>query len=274
MFIKTIEPGINDLTFQDGQVFFLYVPHLVLHRPAVGRVVVSVHGYNGRKAGSKGKQKVKRYAEMWSDWADKYGWTVLAPHFDEKRFNNDFQRLNLAALRADEHLNQLVEVVGELLPGLPIDKLLFFGFSAGGQFVHRYAAFNPKRVDRAVVAAPGWYLWPDQTLPYPIGTDPRSLPGSLKLQLAELCRTNLLILAGENDINQGAFRKSYNGYDLSVLQGESRRARAKNWVNAMKELAEQKGYPFNITYEILPKTKHVLSGRLIDSAGQFLLDNV
>jgi pimeloyl-ACP methyl ester carboxylesterase len=211
---------------------------------------------------------------MWSDWADKNGWIVLAPQFDDGRFNNDFQRLNLNGLRADERLQELVKAVGDLLPGLYTKEILMFGFSAGGQFVHRYVAFNPKRVDRAVAAAAGLYLWPDRSLPYPIGTDPASFPGDLRPQLVETCRMNLLVLTGENDSTQGAFRKNYDGYDLSVLQGESRRARAGNWVNAMKDLAEQKGYPFSITYEILPKAKHVVSGRLIDSAGQFLLGNV
>jgi poly(3-hydroxybutyrate) depolymerase len=82
-----IKEGINRFTFYDGQFFCLYVPEAVVSSRETAKILVSVHGYTGRKLDSKGRARVLRYAEYWRDLADKNGWVVLAPHFDEKRFS-------------------------------------------------------------------------------------------------------------------------------------------------------------------------------------------
>lgn len=40
--------------------------------------------------------------------------------------------------------------------GLPQSRMHVFGFSGGGQFVHRYALKHPGRIARAVIGAAGW----------------------------------------------------------------------------------------------------------------------
>ena len=44
--------------------------------------------------------------------------------------------------------------------------------------MYRYVAFHPERIERAVAGAPGWYMWPDPNLPYPIGALTNNWPGS------------------------------------------------------------------------------------------------
>lgn len=268
-----MKTGLNEYFFDDGQLYYVYVPFNILTDPRNGKLLISVHGYNGRKDDQIGRKRVKRAAERWTHLADSNGWVVISPHFDQKRFNNDYQRLNILGIRSDVRLNRIITGIERKLAGLRTDKLLFFGFSGGGQFVHRYAAFNPSRIERAVVAAAGWYLWPDATLPYPIGTEQNSLKHLPKPQLLKLCHLNLLILVGEHDAEQGSYRHEFNGHNLTVLQGEGRRLRAENWTASLKKFSKLGDKDFKIALKIVPNTGHSISKRLKKMAGKYLTDN-
>ncbi len=265
-----LREGFNKLIFGDGQLFYLYVPRKVKDIPRGARLLVSIHGSGGKKTDARGEAKVKRDAKVLTDLADEKGWVVLAPQFDEDRFNNDYQRLNFFGRRADVNLNQLLEEIGRLLPEILTNKIFLFGFSGGGQFVHRYAAFNPERIDRAVAGGAGWYMWPDESLPYPIGINPKSLPRGVRPRLRKLCDLNLRIVVGEDDSTQGSFRRHYKGYDLLVLQGEGRRERAQNWVAALREFAAANGWLCRVEFDIIHGTGHTRSDELVKSAEEFL----
>jgi pimeloyl-ACP methyl ester carboxylesterase len=265
-----LKPGLNELTFKDGQFYCLYVPPKVLKAPEGARILVAVHGYTGQQTDEKGRRRVRQAAERWSKSAQLEGWIVLAPHFDETRFNRRYQTMNTSGLRADVRLHQLVEDIERMLPGIKTDKLLLFGFSGGGQFVHRYAAFHPERVDRAVVGAPGWYTWPDPTLTYPVGTRSKYLPKDLKPKMCELSGLDLMVIVGDKDVNAGAFREKYGDHNLLELQGEGRVYRAQNWVAAMREYAAEHDCPFNIKLEIVPFTGHKINTKLLNASADFL----
>jgi pimeloyl-ACP methyl ester carboxylesterase len=267
-----MKTGVNEFFFEDGQLYYVYVPANVLADPKKGKLLISVHGYSGRKDDQVGRKRVRRAAERWVHLADNNGWIVISPHFDRTRFNNDYQRLNVGGTRSDIRLNQIIAEVKRKLTGLRPEKLLFFGFSGGGQFVHRYAVFNPGRIERAVVAAAGWYLWPDATLPYPIGIEPNSLKNLPKAQILELCKLNLLILVGEHDAEQGAFKRQVRGYNLMAIQGEGRRLRAENWIESLKQFSQLGEKEFKITFEIASNTGHSISKRLKKLAGKYLTD--
>ncbi len=264
-----LRQGLNELRTQDGQLFYLFVPAKAMIRPEASRILVSVHGYSGRKNNQRGRNLVKKYAEYWSGVSEEKGWVVLAPHFDEKRFKNDYQRVNRAGLPADVRLNELAEVVGRLLPGVPIDKMFLFGFSGGGQFVHRYVAFHPGRIIRAVAAAPGWYMWP-VSLPYPVGVNMDGLPSTGNRLLRGLCSANILILVGEKDATQGAFRRRFGDYDLTQTQGNGRKERAVNWIASMKAWAKANGCPFNVAFSVVAKAAHSMNNRFLDYAKDYL----
>jgi hypothetical protein len=83
-----LSEGLNELRAQDGQLFYVYISVKAMNRPKASRILVSVHGYSGRKNNQRGRKQVKKYAEYWSGLADERGWVVLVPHFDEKRFNS------------------------------------------------------------------------------------------------------------------------------------------------------------------------------------------
>jgi pimeloyl-ACP methyl ester carboxylesterase len=268
-----LKAGLNELTFKDGQFYCLYVPPKVLKMPEGAKILVSVHGYGGQEINEKGRRSVRRAAERWSKQAQKEGWVVLAPHFDETRFSRRYQTLNTRGLRADIRLHQLVKETENMLPGVQTDKLLLFGFSGGGQFVHRYAAFHPERVDRAVAGAPGWYTWPDPSRSYPVGIKSKYLPKGLEPKICELCGLNLMVIVGDKDINASAFREKYGDHNLLELQGEGRVHRARNWVDAMRDYAAEHDCPFNIKLEIVPFTGHTTNTKLLNTSANFLSDS-
>ena len=102
-------------------------------------------------------------------FAERYGVILVAPLFPKDRFC-DYQRLGREGRgeRADHALNRILAEV-RLLTGTDINRLYMFGYSGGGQFVHRYALAYPERMARIVIAAAGWYTFPDQNVNYPRG---------------------------------------------------------------------------------------------------------
>ena len=271
---SVISPGINELYYDDGQRYFLYVPNLVIQNPEQAHILAAIHGYSSREDDAESIAKVENTALRWSSLAEEYGWVVLAPHFDEHRFNNDYQRLNISILgigvRADLRLNDLVDEVGRLIPGINSEKMYLFGFSGGGQFAHRYAAFHPGRVSRAVSAGSGWYLWPDRTLPYPVGT---SMPlDEVSPMMDELLTSNLLVLVGDEDTTDSSFREMYffGFYDLMSMQGETRWQRAENWVGELAQMAGQKNIDLNVELAFAQNTGHTISYELKRIAAEYL----
>jgi pimeloyl-ACP methyl ester carboxylesterase len=268
-----IEAGINRVSYENGQVYFLYVPGSVIEGRKAAGVLVSVHGYGARKADRKSLERVKGFAEIWSHLSDEKGWVVLAPHFHHRLFDDNYQRLNLFGKRADIYLHDLLDRTRELLPDIGNDATRLFGFSGGGQFVHRYVAFHPERVLCAVAGAPGWYLWPDPDLPYPLGTAPHSLPKGVTTHLRRFLRSRLRIIVGDRDREQGAFRKSYGEYDLEKLQGIGRKNRAENWLESIREFALQKGYTCRIDMKVVSHAAHKINDKIIRCAETYFREN-
>jgi poly(3-hydroxybutyrate) depolymerase len=265
--------GLNECVFDDGQLYYVYVPRKSMESAEDSQILVVIHGYSGRLDTEEGRSKVKRGAERWQDLAEKQGWIIIAPHFEEKRFRNDYQRLNLFGLRADLRLLDLVDTVRTELSEISLDSaILLFGFSGGGQFVHRFCAFHADRVSRAVAGSAGWYMWPDPKLPYPIGVRSASLPKGVEPNLQALCGTDLLIIVGENDTNQGSFRANYRQYDLISLQGSGRRERAQKWYNAVQEIAREKNWNCSVRFQVVPNTEHTISSALEEASARFFVD--
>ena len=273
--LPVVNAGLNELYYRDGQRYFLYVPDSALRNPKEAYILASIHGYSGRTDDAEGISRVEYTALRWSSLAEEYGWVVLAPHFDEDRFNDDYQRLNLSifgtGVRADLRLDDLVREVGQLIPGINSRKIYLFGFSGGGQFVHRYVAFHPDRVLRAVSAGSGWYMWPDDGLPYPVGTT--TLLHGADPRIDELLTSNLLVLVGAEDTTDSSFRKTYGFYDLMKIQGETRWERARNWVNELERIAQRKNIDLNVELEFAPSTGHSISYTLKKSAAEYLTED-
>jgi len=264
-----IKVGLNLYIYKDNQKFYLYIPKDIFENKETGKLLVIIHGYSGRKLSSDGLSSVQKSIIAWVETANYYNFVLLAPQFDEVKFNNDYQRLNFNKLRADLRLNELIEIIKIKFNNVYTDKIKIFGFSGGGQFVHRYCAFHPEKIEKAVAGSSGWYMWLDENLQYPIGIKLQN--NEKKISIEKYLLTNLLIIVGSEDMKQGDFRETYEGFDISSLEGNSRYERAINWYNLVKKYSEDYKIKYNIEFNLIEDTKHQISDKLFNASRTYLL---
>lgn len=262
---KAVHIGLNTLQYDDGQLIYLYVPGSVMEQPEKSSVFAVIHGYFGRETGKEGFESVYRSFDRWRSFAQEHRLVIVAPHFDKERFDDDYQRLNLKGKRADFRLNDIIAELPIIIPGIDTQKIYLFGFSGGGQFVHRYAAFHPNRVAAAVAGGAGWYLWPSEEYPYPLGL---KMKKKLQPDIEKIGKVPLLILVGDDDVHDEFLRHYYHHYNLNKIQGETRKERAMNWERAIS--ARLSGKKLNICFLVVPHTGHAITTELFKAAKYFL----
>lgn len=266
-----IKKGIQKKRYTDGQTYYTYIPKTIAEKPHLGTEILAViHGYQGQANGLKGQKITLKNMKRFIPYAEKHNTILIAPHFSEKIFDSDYQRFNLDATRSDIRLINLIQLMKNTFPNLKEKKLKLFGFSGGGQFVHRFCAFHPKRIHKAVTSGSGWYMWPDHNVDYPVGLKLEKFPMIKPINLELFIQCHLLVLIGEKDTQQGSFRIDYKDINLNDMQGYDRISRARHWVAAIKKYARSKGLTSNISLKTIPKTEHRTTKDLMDAAFDFL----
>ena len=192
---------------------------------------------------------VDRNADTYRDHAkplaDKLGATVAAPLFPKADFPSDLYPHG--GVWKDGKPRPRDEWSFTLVPKLAAElrrsgqPYFLIGHSAGGQFVHRLAAFTDTEAGRVVAANPGTLLFPTLDAPYPYGFGklPDDLGGeaALKRYLAQ----PLTLFLGTADTKQD---KNFSRGEWPDKQGDSRHARGSAAFAAGKKLAAEKGWPF------------------------------
>jgi pimeloyl-ACP methyl ester carboxylesterase len=255
--------GIHKSKYANEQVYFWYVPSKVAEDPTKAKDVVAIiHGYTGQANGSSGVNITLENLKRFTVYADSTNSILIAPHFNESVFGADYQRLNLEqerfnargetldvpGVRSDMRLIQLIQLLQERFPNIDDKKIKLFGFSGGGQFVHRFCAFHPNRIEKAIIGGAGWYMWPDDKIEYPLGFNLNTFSKvDKRINTKAFVQCDMLVLIGEEDKTQGSFRTELKNYDLDIvynlnkMQGNTRVKRASKWVAALKEYAAQAG---------------------------------
>lgn len=224
------------------QEYFLYVPR----KGCKGiSVFITVHGV---------KRMAKEHAGEFAPFAERYGVVLVAPLFPKGRFC-DYQRLgrNGKSVRADLVMNRIIEEVG-FLTGADTDALFMFGYSGGGQFVHRYAMAYPQKPKRIVVAAPGWYTFPDYTANYPLGIKKVQGLGNVTFDPARFLSIPACVMVGERDVHRDAELNKSKRVDRQ--QGFNRLERGKAWARAMENAARARSLDTEFDFQVLPGCNH------------------
>ena len=207
-----------------GLEYLLYVPK---NSSSDTPVLVIVHGIS---------RDAEEQITLFQRYADEQKFILLAPRFTKSHYA-DYQRLGRPArggFRADLALKQLVQE----LPFNSIDRGLFlFGYSGGGQFVHRFVMAHPELVNSAVVAAPGWYTMPDPKAKYPYGLRVGPNLPSVSLQPDRFAHIPVLVVVGDKDTERDENLRRSNKLDRR--QGLTRVDRAQRWVAAMNDTAQR-----------------------------------
>jgi dienelactone hydrolase len=196
-------------------------------------------------------RNASEHAHVFHRPAERYGVVLVAPLFSPDRFP-DYQRLGQKGRgeRADRMLDRIVAEGGHLT-GASANKLYFFGYSGGGQFVHRYMA-HPQRVAAAGIAAVGWYTFPDPNLKFPAGIGKtRSLP-DVSFNPDRLLTVPACVFAGDSPQNW-PLRKPER---VGEYQETARIDRGQQWVEAMTEAARARGLDTRYSFQTYPRAAH------------------
>lgn len=228
-----------------SQEYFLYVPS----RGGKGAATfVTVHGIS---------RNADVHAEKYVPFAEQYGVVLVAPLFPESRYP-DYQCFGRTGRgeRADLMLERILAEVSQLT-GANTENLYLFGYSGGGQFVHRFTMAYPHRVARVVVGAAGWYTFPDAEAEFPHGLQPTAdLPG-LRFDPAAFVTVPTMVVVGENDIARTANLNQTP--EVDDRQGLTRLERGRRWAEEMRRVAEELGVPGNYAYRVVPSAAHSFS---------------
>jgi predicted esterase len=131
-----------------------------------------------------------------------------------------------------------------------------FGFSAGGQFVHRFVMFKPNaRINKAVASGSGWYTVPDNTEEFPYGIDNCPIEN---IAPSSYFSKQMTIQIGtlDNNPNASALRRN----PTVDQQGTNRYDRAFYMYNTSKTIAEDLGIEFNWQIVETPDNDHDNAG--------------
>ena len=197
----------------------------------------------------------------WSESATQYDFLVVCPEFNESQFpgsnyyknggmyiNEQFTDSTTWAYNMIEEIFSYIKQSG----GTTAETYGIYGFSGGGQFVHRYAIFtNPKHASIIIPAGSGWYTLPtyDEIFPYGLNNSP-----FIEKDLTNKFALPLVVLVGENDTdpNDSSLRKTKE----AMRQGDHRYARAKYFYNIAETKAKSINAQFNWKLETVPNFGH------------------
>ena len=228
-----------------GQVYYLYLP--TTGDLVNARVLVSVHGIS---------RNAEEHAERFAPLAEREGVIVVAPLFTERRFPG-FQRLAASGRRRPERVLEAIVAEVGALTGAFTGRLWMFGFSGGGQFVHRYALTAPHRVAAYAAGAAGWYTFPDANVRYPYGlaTDaPADGKRGRHFDPDAFLQVPASVLVGEWDGERDPSLKTSARLDRQ--QGHDRIERGRRWVDAMERAARGRGLSTTFRFRLLEGSGH------------------
>ncbi|NOU96188.1 hypothetical protein GC093_23600 [Paenibacillus sp. LMG 31456] len=239
-----ITTGLHYRNLEDDpdQHYYLYVPS----NGGIGKkLFVSIHGIS---------RNADEHANHFASFAEKYDVVMVVPLFSKERFA-DYNTLGLTGQgeRPDLALEKIISEV-EQLTGAHTDSIFLFGYSAGGQFAHRYAMAYPERIVRLVVAAAGWYTFPETTVLYPRGIQLPAEISGVTITLDDFLHIPVCVLVGELDTELGgSLRQSP---EVNEQQGTNRLERGRRWLTVIQQAAQSRRFTTEYRFATLPKSAH------------------
>jgi poly(3-hydroxybutyrate) depolymerase len=243
---------------------FTYLPENL--KASEARIVFVMHGHHRSAEG---------YRNDWAKHADHYGFMVLAPLFDLEQWGHGQYTYASVVTKSGkirnpakwsfsviEHLFDAVkEATGNTTP-----RYYIWGFSEGGQFVHRFVLMMPgARYAKAVVGTPGWYTMPrfDVQFPYGLRGSPVT-PASLKVSLGR----NVVLLLGDADTDPN--HEELLKTPEAEAQGPHRVSRGKKFFQELQRAAAALKTPLGWRILMVPGAAHQPS-KMSPSAAALLM---
>ncbi len=220
------------------------LPHLLRLPPegtAPRGLLVSVHGIS---------RNALEHAELLAEGAARHGLALLAPVFSRAAFPG-YQRLvrGVDGRRPDGAFLDLLDWVRRGPVPVGAEQTVLVGYSGGAQFVHRFLLAHPGEAAGALLAAAGWYTWPD-----PQRKPPHGVAGLGEARLRAFLGRPIVVAVGSRDVERDPALRT--GRRLDELQGSTRLERARRWVRAMRAAAEGRGQAAHVRLRLLAGARH------------------
>ena len=237
------------------QIYFLYAP---TQSDAGAPLLIAVHGIS---------RNAREQAQAFAELAETYGVIVAAPLFDQGKFPG-YQRLsdNNRTARADRALQAVIAEVGALTRA-NIDKIYLFGYSGGGQFVHRYAMAHPEQVAAVAIGAAGWYTYPNPRIRFPRGLRLKSRLSDIRFTPAEFLKIPMAVFVGKRDYLRDPALNTSTAIDKQ--QGCNRIERGRRWIEAMRSAAVAYRLSTHYRFQLLPRVGHSFRDSMHHGLGQY-----
>lgn len=215
--------------------YYVYIPKnwKAPEQPERYNLIVAIHG---------AERSAEVYRNSFKQLAERTNSVVLCPLFpvnpiNQKEFTS-YRFLRYKGTEFDVVLNHMIDELAQWAP-INAGRFLLHGFSAGGQFVHRYFYLHPGRLRALSIGAPGQVTFLDEAQKWPKGIgDFESFFGS-RPDLAQLRKVPLQIIVGGKDVKFNDI-----GSDLSRL--ELNRALSRNF--------EDRG--LDVRFDVVPDASH------------------
>lgn len=212
------QSGFRTLAGAPLREYFYHFP-AGLH--AGSPIIVSVHGIS--------MNAVEHMVRL-RGIAAQVGAAVIAPVFNRKIYPR-YQQLadSRSGVRADLALIDILADVRRQT-GIATPRIHITGFSGGAQFAHRFALYHANLVTTCVSCAAGWYSFPLDDVPYPLGMGEGTGPDGASPHPAWRSVAHHVIVGARDNAADPALNMTA---PVVALQGSGRRTRARRWVRAM-----------------------------------------
>lgn len=254
--------------------FYVYVPTTVSDKP---EILVLVHGTPPKDETA--EWNAEYYATNWIDFAEKFGYILIAPAFNQEDFSSrrgdhalsGYRGLFGREIGADEWVLRLVKAHQQAF-GSANEQFYLYGHSAGGQFTGRFLVTHPESVKKAVITAAATYPQPSTEVDWPFGmgelhTDIEWDSDTIrrvdivpdKQKWLAATQIPLTVIVGLNDT---AILPSTL---IPGQKGKNRYVIARNWVQDMAAFAEANGLESRFKLELIPGQGHTMTGLILYS---------
>lgn len=258
--VPTLAPAANfyKLDYANSEYFIHIPPHLKVGQPL--QVVVAVHGMGGNG---------RDFATPLLSYADEYGLVLVAPTMKYDTNYADPARIAANDALLLPQLEGLLNSLSARLSYPVADKVFLFGFSRGGQIVHRFATFYPERVRGVAAMSAGNYTLPANdfqeankaskvSLPFPYGVADLNRYTGGALNMEALRRVNFWLGVGGSDVATGDVPTAWSPY-----LGNTRVERATRYHRALQDAGIQ------VTLKVFPGVGHSVCTEMKQEAFAF-----
>lgn len=186
-------------------------------------------------------------------FAEKTNTVVLAPLFptgiiDPEDLHN-YKFIKYHNIRFDQIVLDMMDEVTETFR-IPAEKVMLYGFSGGGQFVHRFLYLHPERLEAVVIGSPGRVTYLDKEEGWYSGIRDFEEQFGKPIDFEALKQPKILLFVGGNDTESIDMSDDASNSEAMDKYGSNRLERLEALYKNYQE------YGMNAEYRVVPGVSH------------------